>query len=30
MTDCTEPRLPVAVRDRDGEGQESMRKTGTA
>jgi hypothetical protein len=30
MIDCTEPRPPMAVDDRDGEGQESMRKMGTA
>jgi hypothetical protein len=30
MIDCTELRLPVVVQGRDGEGQESMRKMGTA
>jgi hypothetical protein len=24
MTDCTEPRLPAADEDRDGEGHEGM------
>jgi hypothetical protein len=30
MTDCTEPRLPLADRNRDGEGQEGMPKVGSA
>ena len=30
MIDCTEPCPLSAARGRDGEGQESMRKTGTA
>jgi hypothetical protein len=30
MTDRTEPRLPQVCRGRDGEGQEGMRKVGTA
>ena len=30
MSDCTEPRLPEAGDGRTGEGQERMRKVGTA
>jgi hypothetical protein len=30
MSDRTEPRLPFAGRDRDGEGQKRMRKVGPA
>jgi len=30
MIDCTELRPPVVVHGRDSEGQESMRKMGTA
>jgi hypothetical protein len=30
MSDCTEPRLPQVGHDPDGEGQEGMRKVGTA
>jgi hypothetical protein len=30
MIDCTEPRLPRADNGRNGEGQKSMRKEGTA
>jgi hypothetical protein len=30
MSDCTEPRPPRAGDGRDGEGQEGMRKVGTA
>jgi hypothetical protein len=30
MTDCTEPHPPLADRHRDREGQEGMRKAGTA
>ena len=30
MTDCTELRLPAAVRGRDSEGQEGMPRESTA
>ena len=30
MTDCTEPRPPVAGDGRDGEGREGMPKEGSA
>jgi hypothetical protein len=30
MSDCTEPHLPEADDGRTGEGQEGMRKVGTA
>ena len=30
MSDCTEPRPPWAGNGHDGEGQEGMRKVGTA
>ena len=30
MSDCTEPRPPEADNGRNGEGQEGMRKVGTA